>query len=122
MRFRVALPSFPEAAADVLCVICLAILLGFLARRLILPRVRALSDAGDLVVILLVAAPFASAWLAYHQAFNYRDILIAHMLLGELLIAALPFTKLGHLPFLLYARLFMAGEGGARRAARGWAR
>ncbi|MEI6385331.1 MAG: hypothetical protein WCQ50_01765 [Spirochaetota bacterium] len=116
-----SLPVLPEPLMDQLTLVILAIGLFFALRRIFLPRVRALTTGGDLVVLLLVAAPFVSAYLAYHQAWDYHGILVTHMLLGELLIAAIPFTKLGHMPFLLFSRLFMAGERSARHAGRRWA-
>ncbi|MFZ4615095.1 MAG: hypothetical protein ACOYM2_02740 [Rectinemataceae bacterium] len=116
-----SLPVLPEPLMDQLTLVILAIGLFFALRRIFLPRVRALTTGGDLVVLLLVAAPFVSAYLAYHQAWDYHGILVGHMLLGELLIAAIPFTKLGHMPFLLFSRLFMAGERSARHAGRRWA-
>lgn len=116
-----SLPVLPEPLMDRLTLVILAIGLFFALRRIFLPRVRALTTGGDIAVLLLVAAPFVSAYLAYHQAWDYHGILVGHMLLGELLIAAIPFTKLGHMPFLLFSRLFMAGERSARHASRRWA-
>jgi nitrate reductase gamma subunit len=119
--FRVALPVLPEAFMDRLTLGILSIGCFFLLRRAFLPRVRALTTGQDLVVLCLVAAPFVSGWLAYHQVYAYRDVLVGHMILGEILIAAIPFTKLGHMPFLLFSRFFMAAEYAWRPADRRWA-
>jgi nitrate reductase gamma subunit len=125
--FCIGLPGPPEALMDRLTVLIIIIGCSFMLRRVLVRRVRALTTVGDVLVLALVAAPFLSAWLAYNQVLGYREVLVSHMLLGELLIATIPFTKLGHMPFLLFSRLFRAGEqawglGGHGPARRRWAR
>jgi nitrate reductase gamma subunit len=82
--------------------------------------VRALSTLRDYLVLLLVAAPFATAYMAYHHWLDYRTVLVTHMIVGEILIGAIPFTKLGHMPFLIFARFFMSSEYAWRPGNRRW--
>jgi len=116
----VSLPTLPGPLADKLTLGLLAFGTFFLLRRILFPRVRALSTLRDYLVLLLVAAPFVTAYMAYHHWLDYRTVLVTHMIVGEILIAAIPFTKLGHMPFLIFARFFMSSEYAWRPANRRW--
>jgi hypothetical protein len=58
--------------------------------------------------------------MAYHQWLDYRTVLVTHMIIGEILIAAIPFTKLGHMPFFILNRFFTAGEYAWKPGNRRW--
>jgi nitrate reductase gamma subunit len=116
----VSLPTIPEWLADRLTLGLLVIGGFFLLRRVLLPRVRALTTLRDYLVLVMVAAPLVSAYMAYHQLIDYRTILIVHMLIGEAVIAAIPFSKLGHMPFIIFARFFTAGERAWKPGTRRW--
>lgn len=118
--FRFALPSLPEPVMDVLTLVLLAIGAFFLLRRILISRVRALTTLRDYLILLLVAAPFVTAYMAYHQWLDYRTVLVTHMLLGDVVIAAIPFTKLGHMPFMILARFFAGGEYAWKPGSRRW--
>lgn len=120
LTFRVSLPTLPEPLLDAFTVVVIAAGLFFLVRRLAVARVRALTTSRDWLVLGLVLVPFVSAFLAYHQLLPYRVILAIHMIAGELVIAAIPFTAIGHMPFILFARLFTAGEYSWRSGRRVW--
>jgi len=115
-----SLPTIPGPLADKLTVGLLAAAGFFLLRRIFFPRVRALSTVRDYLILLLVAAPFATAYMAYHHVLDYRTVLVTHMIVGEIVIAAIPFTKLGHMPFFIYARFFMSSEYAWRPGSRRW--
>jgi nitrate reductase gamma subunit len=119
-KYFVGLPTLPEPVMDRLTILLLAFAAFFLLRRILFPRVRALSTAQDYLVLLMVAAPFFTGLVAYHQWMDYRTIMALHMTAADLLIAAIPFTKLGHMPFLLYARLGVSAERAWRPARRRW--
>jgi len=116
----VGLPMLSERFVDHLTVFLLIPGAFFLLRRLLVPRVRALTTIRDYLVLLMVAAPFVTGYLAYHQVLPYKAMILSHMFLGEVLIGAIPFTKLGHMPFLIFARFFTAGEYSWRPANRRW--
>jgi nitrate reductase gamma subunit len=120
LTFRVSLPSLPERLVDWFTVVLLAAGGFFLLRRLLIPRVRALTTARDWLVLGLVMAPFVTAYLAYHQVLDYRIVLATHMAVGELVIAAIPFTAIGHMPFILFARFFTSGEYAWKPGNRRW--
>jgi nitrate reductase gamma subunit len=118
--FRVSLPTLPEPFMDKVTLALLAIGAFFLLRRIFFPRVRALTTVRDYLILLLVAAPFVTAYMAYHQWMDFRTVLVTHMIIGEIVIAAIPFTKLGHMPFLIFARFFVSGEYAWRPGTRRW--
>jgi nitrate reductase gamma subunit len=118
-----ALPSIPDALSDALTVTVLLCCLFFLLRRLFLARVRALSSVYDYVVLALATVPFLSGFLAYHQLFDldYRTLMIIHMLSGELMIMAIPFTKLTHMIFFFLNRFLIVNEHTLGQGSRVWA-
>ncbi len=116
----VGLPTLPEPLLDRLTLVLLLIGAFFLLRRILFPRVRALTTVRDYLVLLLVTAPFLTAYAAYHQWLADRTVIMLHMLTGELLIALIPFTKLGHMPFLIFSRFFLSAERSWKPAARRW--
>jgi hypothetical protein len=120
LTFRVSLPALPERLVDWFTVFLLGAGGFFLLRRLLIPRVRALTTARDWLILGMVMAPFATAYLAYHQILDYRTVLATHMALGELVIAAIPFTAIGHMPFILFARFFTSGEYAWKPGNRRW--
>jgi nitrate reductase gamma subunit len=89
-------------------------------RRIFVPRVRVLSTLEDYLILLLAAAPFITAYAAHHRWLDYHTLLVAHTIVGEALIAAIPFTKLGHMPFLVFSRFFTASEYSLKTASRRW--
>ena len=115
-----SLPSLPAPLLDLVTLVFLAMGGFFLARRIFVPRVRMLSTLADYLILLLVAAPFITAYAAHHHWLNYHALVVAHTIAGEALIAAIPFTKLGHMPFLVFSRFFTASEYSLKTASRRW--
>jgi nitrate reductase gamma subunit len=117
---RLSLPTLPEPLMDKLTLLLIAFGAFFLVRRILVPRVRVLSTVRDYLVLLLVAAPFVTAYMAYHHWLDYHVMVLVHMIVGEVLIAAIPFTKLGHMPFLIFARFFASSERAWKPGNRRW--
>jgi nitrate reductase gamma subunit len=115
-----SLPSLPSPVADWLTIVLVCLGGFFLARRLFVPRVRVLSTIYDYAILLLVLGPFLTGLMAYHHVSSSPWLMIAHVASGDLLLAAIPFTKLGHMPFLLFSRLFVSGEYAWRPGKRAW--
>lgn len=108
--FRISFITLPEKLIDRFAVVIAVIILFFLLRRIFYPRVRMISTWSDFGILLMVAAPFITGYIAYHQLADYRSVILAHMLTGEIVIMAIPFTRLGHMPFFLFARFFISSE------------
>ena len=83
-------------------------------------EVRNVTSASDFVLLAIVAAPFVTGFLAYHQLGPYRPLLIAHVLTGELMLVCIPFTRLSHMLFFPFTRAYMGCEFGNVRNARDW--
>ncbi|MFH0729892.1 MAG: hypothetical protein V2B19_26565 [Pseudomonadota bacterium] len=102
--------SFSETVTDILTILFLLCAAFFLLRRIFLPRLRAISSFYDYVVLFLAIMPFLTGFMAYHQLFDYRTVMILHMLFGELMLMAIPFTKLVHMIFFFMNRFFIVNE------------
>ena len=89
-------------------------------RRLILPRVQAISSVADYVLLGCVMAPFLTGFCAYHQWFDYKTVITLHLLAGNLMLIVLPFTKIGHMVFFFFVRLCISSEFGPSRGSREW--
>ena len=114
------LPSIPDGLADLMTVMVLAGALFFAVRRLAVPKVAAISSATDYTVLLLTVLPFLTGFLAHHQLFDYKTLLTLHVFTGDLLLIALPFSKVGHMIFFFFFRLTMAGEFCLGTGSRTW--
>ncbi len=92
----------------------------FLIRRIITPEVRNVTDASDILLLLIIALPFLTGILAYHQWGPYKPILTFHILAGEIMLVAIPFTKLSHMLFFFFTRAYMGSEFGSVRNTHDW--
>ncbi|MBI4633196.1 MAG: hypothetical protein HY742_04835 [Deltaproteobacteria bacterium] len=116
----IGLWSFPESFTDWLTIVVLICVAFFLMRRLFLARVRAITSFYDYFVLLIAAAPFLTGYLAYHQWFDYRTVMILHILTAELMLITVPFTKLGHMLFFFLYRFLIGSEYSFTRGSRTW--
>jgi nitrate reductase gamma subunit len=116
--FNISWWTFPEALADILSLIVVASCVYFLWRRLTQPEAKFVTSASDYVILALVAAPFITGFLAYHQWFGYKFWLILHILSGEIWLAMIPFTRLSHMLFFPLNRAYIGSEFGAVRHCR----
>lgn len=117
----VSLPSLPDRLADVLTLVVLGGAVFFLVRRVAVPKVAAISSGTDYAVLLITVLPYLTGYLARHQALAYQPLLTVHILTGELMLVAIPFTKVGHMVFFFFGRLVLAGEFCLGRGNRVWA-
>jgi len=104
----VSLPALAEGAADLLTVLTIVCVLVLVAYRLMTPRARALTRASDYGVLGLVLVPFLSGFLAAHPTVNplpWSWMMLLHILSAELLLLAIPFTKLAHVVLFPFDRL-----------------
>jgi nitrate reductase gamma subunit len=73
----------------------IALLIGRISNR----SARVLSRGQDFVLLILIALPFISGFLASHPAlnlFNYHATMLVHVLSANLIMCLIPFTKLCH--------------------------
>ncbi|MEN8805828.1 MAG: TmcC family electron transfer complex membrane anchor subunit [Desulfobacterales bacterium] len=112
--------ALPDALADVLTVVVIIGCLFFLVRRLTQPEVKFVTSASDFVILAIVAAPFITGFIAYHQWIDYPVMMVLHVVAGEVLLVAIPFTRLSHMLFSPFTRAYMGSEFGKVRHARDW--
>lgn len=107
--------TISESTTDWMTLVVIAACVFFAVRRIVRPEVKYVTSASDFVLLTIAAAPFISGFLAYHQWFNYKVILIAHILAGEIMLMAIPFTRLSHMLFFPFTRAYIGSEFGAVR-------
>ena len=112
--------TLPEGAAEFMTLIVIAACVFFLVRRLVNPEVQYVTSAYDYIILAIVVAPFITGLLAYYQLFDYQIILILHILSGEIMLVAIPFTRLSHMITAPLTRAYMGSEFGGVRHARDW--
>jgi nitrate reductase gamma subunit len=117
--FGLSLWAMPDKLADWLTLVVIACLAFLFVRRLVRPEVRAISEAWDFILLLLVAAPFVTGWLAVNGYGDYKLNMVLHVLSGEVMLILVPFSKLGHIMLFFFTRAFLGSEMGARRQIEG---
>jgi len=112
--------SLPEGMADVMTILVMCSCIFFFMRRLVLPEVKFVTFASDYFLLAIALAPFLTGFFAYHQWFSYKPMLIAHILSGEIMLIAIPFTRLSHMLYFAFTRAYMGSEFGAVRNSKDW--
>lgn len=112
--------SLPDGVADALTIVVIAGCLFFGVRRVSRPEVEFVTGWTDYALLIIVAAPFVTGFLAYHQWVSGPWITILHMFSAEVMLAAIPFTRLAHMVFFPLTRAYMGSEFGKVRHAKDW--
>ena len=112
--------SLPDGLIDLFTILLLLCSFFFLVRRIIIPRVQSISSPYDYFLLFITAAPFLTGFFAYHQWFDYKTVIILHLLAGEAMLVAIPFTKLGHMVFFFFMRILLGSEYSFWRGNRTW--
>lgn len=108
-------PGLPTPIVDAAAVISIISLVVVLANRLTDPVKRYLSTFEDYFTWALTVLPLLTGYLAYHHMLlDYTLMLALHVLSVEVLLVALPFTKLFH-TFSLFAARWYTGDNFARK-------
>jgi len=118
--WRFSFVSLPEGVSDILTIIVVFSAMLLFARRIFIPRVRAIAAYYDHLLLLVATAPFITGFLAYHQLFDYETVILAHIISGEVMLMALGWTKLGHMVFFFFSRFFISSEYSFGRGSRTW--
>jgi len=112
--------SLPDLLADIAAVWVMLACVYFLVRRSTEPEVKQVTRPTDILLPAIVLLTFLTGFLAYHQWGPYRPMLILHILAGEILLVTIPFSKLGHMLFVMFSRAYMGAEFGKVLKAREW--
>ncbi|MFO7666859.1 MAG: hypothetical protein R6V76_09595 [Desulfobacterales bacterium] len=94
-------------------------------RRISLPEVRILTTTYDYFILFLSVAPFITGLIARYEIGNYSFWLTAHILCGEALLIAVPFTKLSHIVLFFASRAqlgmdYAIKRGGMKGKGMAW--
>jgi nitrate reductase gamma subunit len=112
--------ALPDWLAMVMTVIVIAGGVFFFIRRRVTPEVAYVTSASDYGILLLTVAPFVTGLIAYFQWFDVRLFTLLHVLAGEAMLIAIPFTRISHMLFAPLTRAYMGSEFGGIRHARDW--
>lgn len=107
--------TIPDSTAYVLSVGVIISAVFLVIRRISLEHVRIITSAYDYILIAISTAPFITGLLAYHQFGSYRFWIIAHVLSGEIMLVAIPFTKLSHFVLFFLSRAQIGMDFGIKR-------
>ena len=118
--WRILWWSLPDLLADLMAVWVILACIYFLGRRWVVPEVKKVTRPSDTLLPAIILLTFLTGFLAYHQWGPYRPIMILHVLAGEILLIAIPFSKLGHMLFFMFSRAYMGAEFGKVLRAREW--
>jgi nitrate reductase gamma subunit len=85
--------------ADILTITTIAGIIVLFIFRIINKSTRVLSSGSDYILLICVAIPFVTGFMAVHPSFNpvsYNTIMLLHVLSSELVFILLPHSKLVH--------------------------
>jgi nitrate reductase gamma subunit len=112
--------SLPDPVADIMTLAVLGICLFFAYRRLFNANVRFVTRPADWVALGIVALPFLTGFMATHLVGDNLILSTLHVLSGEAVLVAIPFTRLSHALFIPFTRAYMGSEFGGVRQCRDW--
>jgi nitrate reductase gamma subunit len=111
----VSFPTISESSADILTIGVLVAAVFIILRRIALPEVRILTKPYDFMMLAIAVSPFLTGFIAYHQLLDYRLWLTLHILCGEIMLVAIPFTKLSHFLLFFLSRAQVGMDYGIKR-------
>lgn len=112
--------TLPEGLADFMTMIVIGTCIFFFLRRIFAPEVRYVTSPSDYLLLAISFAPFITGFFAYHQLLlPYKTMVILHILAGEIMLVAIPFTRLSHMFNFFLTRSYFGSEA-AFRNAKAW--
>jgi nitrate reductase gamma subunit len=116
--FRFGWPALPPSLITITAILTIAAMIALLVHRITDPVKRLISDYQDYLTWVLTFLPLLTGlMLKQGSVFDYQHMLILHLLSVELLLIAIPFTKLVHMLTTFSARWYngaMAGFKGTQ--------
>ena len=109
--------TLSEGTADIMTIIVISACIFFFLRRIFAAEVRFVTFASDYLLLAITFLPFLTGFLAYHQwILPHKAMLNLHILFGEIMLIAIPFTRLGHMFYFFLTRAYMGSEHGYRHS------
>ena len=103
-----ALPGINRHAATLLTVGMIVLTIMMILFRALNKEARFLSEPMDYIILVLLAVPFVTGFLAAHPSMNpfaYNSTMLAHVLSAELTFVLMPLTKLAHVILWPFGRI-----------------
>ena len=114
-RWGFSLWTMPESVSDVLTVGVITAAVFLVLRRIALSEVRILTTTYDFLVLAITVAPFVTGFIAHYIVSDYKFWLIVHVICGEIMLIAIPFTKLSHFVLFFMSRAQLGMDYGIKR-------
>jgi nitrate reductase gamma subunit len=114
-QFHFSLYTLPPMLADILSWGVIVSGIFLVLRRIALPEVRILTTCNDYLILLLSIAPFITGLICRYELGDYSIWILVHMLFGEILLIAIPFTKLSHIVLFFMSRAQLGMDFGIKR-------
>ncbi len=78
----------------------------FFLRRIFAPEVKFVTFSSDYLILAISFLPFLTGFLAYHQwLLPHKAMVNLHILFGEIMLIAIPFTRLGSYVLFLFNKV-----------------
>ncbi|MEW5771989.1 MAG: sulfate respiration complex protein HmcE [Thermodesulfobacteriota bacterium] len=117
-RFGLGWPTMPAGLADGLTIAAIVAGVLILLRRFALPEVRSITTAHDLLIMLISLTPLVTGFVAAHMSGDNSAWLLAHIVSGEVMLIAIPFTKLSHVVLFFCSRAQIGIDFGTKRGGQ----
>ncbi len=114
-RWGFRLFMLPDAVSDILTLLVICCAMIILLRRIALPQVRILTKPHDILILIITVAPFMTGFFAYHQIPDSEFWTLVHILSGEVMLVAIPLTKLSHVVYFFCSRAQIGIDFGVKR-------
>jgi len=114
-RWGFSLRTLPEQATDIMTIAVIGTVILIILRRIALSEVRILTSLYDYIVLAIAAAPFITGFIAHHNPENPHLWVILHIICGEIMLIAIPFTKLSHFVLFFMSRAQIGMDYGIKR-------
>jgi len=114
-RWGISLWTISDRTADILTIAMLIAAVFLILRRIALAEVRILTDWYDYLLLAITVLPFVTGFLASHNMGNYHLWLILHIISAEIMLIAIPLTKLSHFVLFFMSRAQIGMDFGIKR-------
>lgn len=114
-RWGISWATLPGPVADALTIGVLVSALFLMLRRVAFSEVRILTSAYDYLLLAITVAPFFTGFLASLKVEGYLFWLYAHIISAEIMLIAIPLTKLSHIVLFFMSRGQLGMDYGIKR-------
>ncbi len=114
-RWGISWATLPGPVADALTIGVLVSALFLVLRRIAFSEVRILTSAYDYLLLAITVAPFFTGFLASLKVAGYLFWLYAHIISAEIMLIAIPLTKLSHIVLFFMSRGQLGMDYGIKR-------